>query len=97
MLDEIEFKKIWDIYGSCMRDAKQSRKKNNAPIDEITMDDLFRPVREEYEKMTGFHNIHHNSIIHHEINAFGQECPSCGKPLRTQKAKICAECGYKNE
>ena len=97
MLDENEYKRIWDIYSSCIRNAKRSRKNNNASIDEITMDDLFRPVREEYEKITGFCDIHHYAIIHHEINAFGQECPSCGKPFRTPKAKICAECGYNKE
>jgi rRNA maturation endonuclease Nob1 len=97
MLDEKEFKKIWDLYGDCMRDAKRDRRLNDESNDGITIEDIFKSVRDEYEKMTGFRDIHHNAIIHHEIKAFGEECPDCGKPFRTPRAQICAECGYKKE
>lgn len=46
-----------------------------------------------YEEMTGFRETNINAIWHHRIANYGSSCGHCGKPLRTPKAKFCAECG----
>ena len=57
---------------------------------------MFAPVRELHEKITGYKNMHHIAILYHELSGLGPDCPSCRKPLRTKKAKLCPECGWKN-
>jgi len=32
-------------------------------------------------------------VLHHEAARYGPDCTACGKPLRTPRAKFCAECG----
>jgi hypothetical protein len=46
-----------------------------------------------YEEMTGLRETNINAIFHHRIADQGPDCTSCGKPLRTPKAKFCAACG----
>jgi hypothetical protein len=58
-----------------------------------TLDELFDPVRAEYERMTGMADCHHNAIMHHRISIYGPPCVHCGKPLRTPRARFCAACG----
>jgi rubrerythrin len=88
-LDEEESKEIFSLYDKCITFAKENRVKNNA-----SLDDIFEPVRKAYEKMTGFENMHQNAIWHHKLSLLGPDCPSCGKPLRTKRAKLCPECGW---
>jgi hypothetical protein len=47
-----------------------------------------------YRVLTGFQETNPNAIWHHKIDDYGPDCPSCGKPLRTIKAKYCVICGY---
>lgn len=95
MLDEEEYKKISDLYYHCIRSVKNYRKENDTTLAESPVDKLFEPVRIEYENMTGMANCHHNAIMHHRISVYGEPCISCGKPLRTPRAKICTSCGVK--
>jgi hypothetical protein len=46
-----------------------------------------------YFEITGFRETNVNAIWHHRLSQFGPPCPSCGKLLRTPRAKLCAECG----
>lgn len=46
-----------------------------------------------YRELTGFVETNVHALWHHRLSLFGPPCSSCGKPLRTPKAKHCAECG----
>ena len=95
MLDENEYKIISELYGECMSATKEFRKKYNLPLSNISIDERFKPVRDEYKKITGFEETNHNAIMHHRLSSLGPDCPACGKPLRSPKAKLCPECGWK--
>jgi hypothetical protein len=96
-LDEEEYLQAWEVYGECMNRIKSFRKENNAEINKTPIGNFFEPVRTTYEKITGYKNMHHNAVMHHRLSLLGPDCPSCGKPLRTSKAKLCPECGWKKE
>ncbi len=97
MLDEDEFALISKLYSKGMRATKNFRQQHDLSLGECSIEERFRPVREEYERITGWKDMHHNAIIHHRLSDFGALCPVCGKPFRTPKAQFCAECGYKPE
>jgi hypothetical protein len=46
-----------------------------------------------YFEITGFRETNPNAIWHHRLSLFGPPCASCGKLLRTPRAKLCAACG----
>ena len=50
-------------------------------------------VRARYKQITGFDEPNPIAIWHHRFSLFGPPCEVCGKPLRTPRAKLCAECG----
>lgn len=95
MLDEEEYKRVNDLYYLCIKSVKKYKEENGVSLNESPIDKLFEPVRLEYEKITGIVNCYHNAIMHHRISLYGEQCISCGKPLRTPLAKICAKCGVK--
>lgn len=93
MLDEDEYAIISELYRVDLASAKEHRIKNNLPIEGLTVEELFRPVREKYKELTGFEETNHNAIMHHRISIYGEPCKNCGKPLRTPQAAFCAACG----
>jgi hypothetical protein len=50
-------------------------------------------ARTRYRQITGFDEPNPVAIWHHRLSLFGPPCNVCGKPLRTPRAKLCAECG----
>jgi hypothetical protein len=48
---------------------------------------------ERYFQLTGFRETNVDALWHHRLALFGPPCRTCGKPLRTPRAKLCAECG----
>ena len=78
MLDEQEYRQVF------------------AQLDKGTEGDLrerkFSAIRNEYERITGYHESNHNAIFHHRLDLYGPPCAKCGKPLRTPQAKLCGAC-----
>ena len=58
----------------------------------VRLKDAFVPVIAEYERITGFRETNPNAIYHHRRSLYGNPCRSCGKPLRTPRAKLCGSC-----
>ena len=56
------------------------------------LEKIYGPVLAEYERITGFHETNANAILHHRLSDYGPPCTSCGRPLRTPKAKLCGQC-----
>lgn len=95
MLEEDEYAVIDKLYRECIKNAKKYREINGSSLENTPLNDLFKPVSVEYEKITGYKNFHHNATIHHRLLNYGPPCVKCGKPLRTPRAKMCAACGAK--
>ena len=93
MLDEEEFAIVSNLYSQGMGATKEFREKHNIILGDSPIEDLFRPVRDAYRKMTGMDESNHNAIMHHRISLYGPPCKNCGKPLRTARASFCAACG----
>lgn len=55
------------------------------------------PVLAKYNELTGFFESNTNAIWHHRRVLFGPVCDTCGKPVRTPRARFCAECGTTTE
>lgn len=60
-----------------------------------SIDERFKPMRDLYEKITGFHETNYLAIVHHRISLYGDLCARCAKPLRTPQAAFCAACGWR--
>ncbi|MDX6458396.1 MAG: hypothetical protein QOE55_2093 [Acidobacteriaceae bacterium] len=50
-------------------------------------------ILRRYFEVTGFEETNANAIWHHVVSQHGAPCSSCGKPLRTPRARMCAACG----
>lgn len=96
MLDEDEFRVIGDLYNQSL-DAVQKWREDNGNTSQPPMAEIFQPLREKYQYITGTVDENHVAIMHHRISMYGPECKSCGRPLRTTQASMCAECGKSQE
>ena len=96
MLDEEEYDRVWRACGHCIEGIKEARKAFGPPLEKVGIDARFKPVRDLYEELTGWHGMHHNAIMHHRLSLYGPSCTSCGKPLRTPRASFCAACGARS-
>lgn len=94
-LNKKEFDEISFLYSECVHSVKKYRKEHGVLHDQSPIEELFKPVRIRYEEITGWKNMHHNAIMHHTLSLLGEDCPQCGKPLRSTRAKLCPECGWK--
>ena len=97
MLDEDEYSSIAALYDECRQAVKDYRRDHGTTLWETPVVDIFQPVREEYERLTGWQDMYHGAIIRHRLASFGPPCEQCGRPLRTAKAVFCAECGLVRE
>jgi hypothetical protein len=93
MLDEQEYEAVIYLWRNAIPMAKEFKQKQNPPIEKLSFDEIFRPMREKYKEITGFEETNHIAIMHHRISMYGEPCENCGKPLRTPRASFCAACG----
>lgn len=93
MLDEKEWSVIEKLREQGFSFTKDFKQKHNIPLDNYSISERFRPMRDKYREMTGFEETNHLAILHHRISIYGKPCKSCGKPLRTPQASFCAACG----
>ncbi|HEX8901453.1 hypothetical protein [Vitreimonas sp.] len=47
-----------------------------------------------YEKISGVRLAHPDQLDWVRLSQYGRLCPSCEKPLRTPRAKLCVACGF---
>jgi hypothetical protein len=91
MFDEAEFKELDRIYGMCLSKAKSARTVQNTPVANINQE-IFKPLVYWHEQYTGS-TCSIEGVRHHRLLLYGPPCGVCGKPLRSPRAKRCAECG----
>lgn len=89
MLGESEYGEVLELYRKCMREIP-----TGPTGGKDLMHEAMKPVRDAYERMTGWKDMHHNAVMHHRLSLLGLDCARCGKPLRTPQARFCAACGW---
>jgi hypothetical protein len=94
MLDEDEYAEVGRLYSGAMSARKEFRERWNIPLGIAPREDLFRPLLDTYERMTGMRETNPNAIMHHRLALYGQPCKRCQRPLRTPKAKLCGSCMF---
>ena len=92
MLDEHEYARLRALHEAILRAGKSAEPE---PRDDWSryVAELWKPVVDEYERMTGLRVTNAGIAMHHRLAAFGPPCRVCGKPLRTPRAAVCAACG----
>ena len=101
MLDEEEYRIIRDVDRDCARAFKEAgSKQSNAPFhlkksDEELRSIYFAPLFAKYTEITGFSStVYDNTeLLNHRLSNCGPMCKQCNKPLRTNTATKCTECG----
>lgn len=91
MLDENEWIEIDELTRQAFSATEEFRQKYD--LENYSIDERFRPMRQKYQEITGFEETNHLAILHHRISIYGEPCENCGKPLRTPQANFCAACG----
>lgn len=49
---------------------------------------------ESYERVSGVRLAHPDQLYWVRMSLYGAPCPTCGRPFRTPRAKLCAACGF---
>lgn len=94
MLDEQEYAHFFALYEKCHAPLGQYLVTHDGhPPEASVEEEFFRPMLDEFERLTGRRDLHPKQIIQHRLADYGPPCRNCGKPLRSPKAQKCFECG----
>ncbi|MGF1628515.1 MAG: hypothetical protein ACFCUT_03520 [Kiloniellaceae bacterium] len=93
MLDEDEWAQVQPLLANAIEQIKRYREIHGASLSEARAKGYGREALERYFQITGFRETNADALWHHRLSDFGPPCRACGKPLRTPRAKLCAECG----
>ena len=93
MLDEVEWEQVMPHLTGALDEIKRYHDAHGVTLVEAKDRVYGRGALDRYHQITGFRENNVNAIWHHRISNFGPPCAMCGRPLRTARAKFCAECG----
>jgi len=94
MLDEEEYAHFYALYTECAAPLGEYLVQHDGhPPDAATLDEMFRPMLDEFERRTGRRDLDPKEIIRHRLADYGPACGNCGLPLRSPRASMCFECG----
>jgi len=99
MMDETEFGEVYSAYIGAIRKMKTYRARSHGTIAQAAAK-FHPPVRALYRGLAakgGMHGppVQLDHLMKHRLAAYGPPCTTCGLPLRTPEAKLCAACGAK--
>jgi hypothetical protein len=92
MLDEQEFAEIAPLHTLGLQSVKRFRATTGAQLQDVPLPEHYQAMLARYEAITGFKETNPNAVWHHRLSLYGPPCKSCGKPLRSSKAKMCGSC-----
>ena len=93
MLEDHEWELVLPLLRRSLSDLQSYRQKHDVSLAEAKDQEFGRAALEKYLELTGFNETNVDALWHHHVSLYGPPCNSCGKPLRTPKAKYCAACG----
>jgi hypothetical protein len=93
MLDEQEWEEVLPRLTKGFVQIQRHRAAHGVSLEEAKDAVYGEGALERYFQITGFRETNINALWHHRLSRFGPPCGVCGKPLRTPRAKMCAECG----
>lgn len=93
MLDEREWAQIEPVLRQGIALLQDYRLRHGATLQEARQHVPGEDAIRRYHQLTGFTIGNADAIWHHRLSGFGPPCSSCGKLLRTPRAKFCAACG----
>lgn len=97
-MDQGEFEELQAAHRAAIEGIIDFRSRRNATLDEVPFADFHHPVQLIYQRLSrdaGLEApiVEFEHLLDHAAERFGPPCRGCGRPLRTPKAKLCAECG----
>jgi hypothetical protein len=93
MLDESEWEQIFPDLQRGFQEVREYRQAHGSSFEEAKQHVYGQGALKRYFEMTGFHETNVTALWHHRLSRYGPPCHTCGKPLRTPRAKLCAACG----
>lgn len=93
MLDEHEWGQVLPALTEGMRQIQGYRARHDVSLLEAKQHIYGTGALDRYFELTGYRETDVQALWHHRLSRFGPPCSTCGKPLRTSRAKLCAECG----
>lgn len=92
LLSDEEYHPIEQALTRRVEGIKEYRRQHGVSVEEAkrhSCDDAL----DHYERLTGIRLFDADELYWVQLSRYGRICPQCGKPFRTPKAKLCAECG----
>ena len=93
MLEEDEWEQVLPPLSNAVEEIKHFRQTHSVSLEEAKERVYGKGALERYFQITEYRETNVNALWHHRLANFGPPCRVCGKPLRTPRAKLCAECG----
>ena len=93
MLDESEWDTVLPRLARGIREMREYRQTNGVGALDAKMRIYGDGALQRYFELTGVRESNINALWHHRLSLYGPPCSSCGKLLRTPRAKFCAACG----
>ena len=93
-LEENEWEQISSLLEDAVKAIKNYRAKHSCDL-HTARENCKPEAMRKFEEFTGMKGVQFEVIYHHRLSDWGQECPNCNHLLRTSKAKLCANCGWK--
>lgn len=93
MLDEQEWNQLEPLLQAAIEEI-QTYRRNHAASLGVALDQPHElSALELYKQLTGERESTVEPMWHHRISIYGAPCCTCGKPLRTPRAGMCAAGG----
>lgn len=92
MLDEQEWEEIGALLGNTVQQIQAYREQHGCSLRKAR-ENYGQAALQRYFEMTGVRERYADALWTRRLARYGPPCHRCGKPLRTPKAKHCAECG----
>ncbi len=93
MLEEHEWDQVAPGLANAISQIKEYKQRHSVSLVEAKRHGYGQQALDRYYEITGYRETDPDLLWHHRVALFGPPCTTCGKPLRTPRAKMCVECG----